>query len=206
VVVEAPVTIFLKQAEIRTSNSVSWVNLSDQLVKSKKLPKGTLFRIYPVVGTVDNQDAEDMSYDITWEEGKQYWYDIVYDIARDRNGKSKAITMIDHAGHAESFVVPVNASHQRIADLWRSVIEVPPNTHIFINTYEEKIFHWGYASSEDTVPLQLESPLMRWRVDIFPGPTQFEADQITRLIEVKPPPIDPLSKNQSTLFSYHSIF
>jgi hypothetical protein len=141
------------------------------------------------VGTVDNQDAEDMSYDITWEEGKQYWYDIVYEIGRDPNGKSKAITMIDHSGHADSFVVPVNASHQKIIDLWRTVIEAPPNVTIFISAWHDTIFHWGYSSAESTASYQLETPTMRWNVAIFPGQTQFEADQITRLLEIKTPPL-----------------
>jgi hypothetical protein len=167
--VEVPVTIFLKQTEVHTSQSTSWVNLSDQLVKSKKLPKGTLFRIYPVAGTVDNQDAEDMSYDITWEEGKQYWYDIVYEVGRDPNGKSKQITMIDHAGHADPFVVPVNATAQKIVDLWRSVIEAPSNVAVFISSSHDTIFHWGYSSAEDTVSYQLETSMMRWNVAIYPG-------------------------------------
>jgi hypothetical protein len=53
--VEAPVMIYLKQTQFQVSQATSWVNLSDQIVKSKKLPKGTLFRIYPVVGTVDTK-------------------------------------------------------------------------------------------------------------------------------------------------------
>jgi hypothetical protein len=146
--VEVPTTIFLKQLEVHTAQSVSWIALSDQIVKSKRLPKGTLFRTYPVVGTFDSQDAEDLSYDITWEEGKQYWYDIVYDHSRDTKGKSKQITMIDQAGHAEPFVVPVNASAQKIVDLCGNVIDAPPNVNIFISSGHELIFHWGYSSAE----------------------------------------------------------
>jgi hypothetical protein len=85
--IERPVKIFLKQEEFEILPSESWINLSDQVVKKRRLPKGTLFRIYPVTGTVENQDAEDHSYTITWEADKQYWYDIVYDISNDRNNR-----------------------------------------------------------------------------------------------------------------------
>jgi hypothetical protein len=56
---EVPVKIYLKQLELMTASSQSWMDISDLLVEKFRLPKGTLFRIYPVVGTVDNQDAED---------------------------------------------------------------------------------------------------------------------------------------------------
>jgi hypothetical protein len=55
---EVPLRIFLKQAEIEVLPSMSWINLSDQLVKEQQLPPGTLFRIYPVTGSVDNQDSK----------------------------------------------------------------------------------------------------------------------------------------------------
>jgi hypothetical protein len=59
--VERPVKIFLTQVELEAMPSLSWINLSDQLVKKWRLPKGTLLRIYPVTGSVENQDAEDHS-------------------------------------------------------------------------------------------------------------------------------------------------
>jgi hypothetical protein len=67
---EEIIRIYLKQKLIEARPSESWINLSDRLVKAYRLPLGTLFRIFPVTGTVDNQDSEDHSYDITWEEGK----------------------------------------------------------------------------------------------------------------------------------------
>jgi hypothetical protein len=62
---EVPIRVFLKQLETTLVPSQSWINISDLLVDKLGLPKGTLFRIFPVVGTVDNQDAEDFAYDIT---------------------------------------------------------------------------------------------------------------------------------------------
>jgi hypothetical protein len=64
---EVPIRVFLKQMEVSLLPSQSWISISDLWVKNLGLPLGTLFRIYPVSGTVDNQDADDFSYDITWE-------------------------------------------------------------------------------------------------------------------------------------------
>jgi hypothetical protein len=65
VVREPILTIFLKQKPVEVRPTESWINVSDRLGKSLQLPKGTLFRIFPVIRTVDNQDSEDHSYDIT---------------------------------------------------------------------------------------------------------------------------------------------
>jgi hypothetical protein len=50
-----PVKIYLKQEELEVAPSLSWISLSDQLVKKKGLPRGTLFRIYPVTGSIKMQ-------------------------------------------------------------------------------------------------------------------------------------------------------
>jgi hypothetical protein len=105
--------------------SLSWINLSDQLVKKWKLPKGTLLRILPVIGTVDDQDEEDHSYTITWEENKQYWYGIIYDPSKDRESKSKEIAMVDPADRTDTLVVPINADVFQVRDLWKRLLEIP---------------------------------------------------------------------------------
>jgi hypothetical protein len=60
---------------------------------------------------------------------------------------------------------------------------------VFISSGHDSIFHWGYSSAEETVSYQLETSSMRWNVAIYPETTQFEADQITRLLEIKTPPL-----------------
>jgi hypothetical protein len=102
-----------------------------------------LFRIFPVEGTVDNQDAEDSSYDIAWEAEKQYWYDIVYDPAKDRENHARKVWMIDPTGNADTFVVPNTATAQNVADLWRRVIEAPDGLGISVSTGNGEVFHWG---------------------------------------------------------------
>jgi hypothetical protein len=129
---EAPIRIFLKQFEISVVPSQSWINISDFLVGKLDLPQGTLFRILPVEGSVDNPDAEDFSYDITWEAEKQYWYDIIYDPSRDSAGLARQITMVDPMGRVNSFVIPHDAIPQDIADLWKRVIDAPPDSQIDI--------------------------------------------------------------------------
>jgi hypothetical protein len=67
---EVPINICLKQREIEVMPSESWINVSDRVVRALHLPLGTLFRSYPVTENVQDQDLEDQSYSITWEEGK----------------------------------------------------------------------------------------------------------------------------------------
>jgi hypothetical protein len=90
---EQEIKIFLKQKEIEVLPSESWINVSDKLVRACHLPLGTLFGIYPVIGTVDNQDSEDHSHDTTWEEGKHYCFDIVCDEWKDLRGTARQIRM-----------------------------------------------------------------------------------------------------------------
>jgi hypothetical protein len=66
---ESPVKIYLKQAELEVMPSLSWINLSDQLVNKWKLVKGTLLRIFLVDGRVENRDNDDHSYNFEWTEG-----------------------------------------------------------------------------------------------------------------------------------------
>jgi hypothetical protein len=60
-----------------------------------KLPKGTLLRIFPTIGNVDNRESIDGTYTIEWENDEQYWYEIVYDFSKDQDSTSKEIVMID---------------------------------------------------------------------------------------------------------------
>jgi hypothetical protein len=66
---------------------------------------------------VQDQDPEDHSYSIAWEEGKQYWYDIIYEEAKDRRSQARQVRMIDFNGRVDSFAVPSTASIQEIASV-----------------------------------------------------------------------------------------
>jgi hypothetical protein len=185
---EVPLRIFLKQAEPEVMPSMSWINLSDQLVKKLQLPKGTLFRICPVTGSVENRDAEDHSYTITWEAGKQYWFDIVYDVAKDRHDRSKQILMVDFSGRVDTFVVPRTATAQQVADLWKSSLEVPADIGLEVRTGNGEEFYWGYRTAKDVVPYTFRAPNFHGDANVFTGSPHFEADQIGRLLDFKVPP------------------
>jgi hypothetical protein len=138
---------------------------------------------------VDNQDAEDFSYDIAWEPEKQYWYDIVYDPSKDMGGLARKVLMVDPTGKSDTFVIPHNATAQQVADLWRRVIDAPDGLGISVATGNGEVFHWGYITTAETIPYMVCTPSMRCDVSIYAGKTQFEADQISRLLDVKVPPL-----------------
>jgi hypothetical protein len=195
-VYEIPMRVFLRQWETTVVPSQSWINVSDMFAAKLGLPKGTLFRIFPVVGTVDNQDAEDFAYSIVWEAEKQYWFDIVYDPAKDLGGLARQVLMVDSFGRVNSFVVPHNAIAQDVEALWRRVIDAPDNVGISVTTGDNEVFHWGYSVAPNHVAYAIETPSARFNVDVFPGNTQFQADQISRLLDVKLPPLIQAKKTK----------
>jgi hypothetical protein len=170
--------------------SLSWINLSDQLVKKMNLPKGTLFRIYPVTGTVENQDAEDHSYPITWEAGKQYWFDIVYDVSKDRHDRSKQILMVDPNRRVDTFVVPRTATAQHVADQWKRFLEVPNEIGMDVKTGNGEEFYWGYLTAKEVTTYTFRAANFHGDVRIFEGTPRFEAEQIGRLLGFKMPPFE----------------
>jgi hypothetical protein len=172
------------------SPSDSWMNVSDRLTHALGLPIGTLFRIFPTVGDVENQDPDDGSYSITWEENKQYWYDIIYDEARDRRGAAKEIRMVDYSGRVDTLVVPNAANAAEIMEIWRRVLEVPDGIDTEVRSGNGIEYFWGYRTAAETFPTTLRSHNMHADIQIFPGANTFKADQICRLLDIKVPPFD----------------
>jgi hypothetical protein len=64
--------VFIKQKKYRVKVTDSWMSVSDRLVTEYDLPRGTLFRIFPVDLEIDRLDDEDHASSFDWEEGKQY--------------------------------------------------------------------------------------------------------------------------------------
>jgi hypothetical protein len=77
------VRIFLKQSSWKVKVNESWISLSDRIVHGLNFPRGTLFRIYPVDMDIQRLGDDDHSYSFDWEDGKQYWFDIVHDASKD---------------------------------------------------------------------------------------------------------------------------
>jgi hypothetical protein len=69
--------------------------------------------------------------------------------------------MLDPSGHSDNFVVPNNATAQQVVDLWRRVIDAPDNVGIVANSGDGEIFHWGYATAEQTISYSISTPLKR---------------------------------------------
>jgi hypothetical protein len=113
---ESPVHIFLKQLELEVFPSGSWMTVSDRLVKRWKLAKGSLLRIFPIHGNVEDQDDEDHSYTINWEEAGRYWFDIIYDHTRDPKSLSKEIVLVDESDRTDTLVILNEWSIDQIRD------------------------------------------------------------------------------------------
>jgi hypothetical protein len=186
---EQVLTIFLKQKPVEVRPSESWINVSDRLVKSLHLPLGTLFRIFRVIGTVDNQDSEDHSYDITWGDGKQYWYDIIYDDAKDRAGHAKLIRMMNGFGRMDTMVIRNNSTELQILNQWKTLLEIPEPIRLSIRTGNGTDYFWTCHSNPETIPCVVRALSFHRNANIFGGPDQFKAEQIWRILDIKMPPI-----------------
>jgi hypothetical protein len=186
---EVPLRIFLKQMELEILPSTSWINLSDQLVKKWKLPKGTLLRIFPVSGTVENKDDEDHSYTITWEADKQYWFDVVYDPSKDRDTRSKAVVMIDPSDRTDTFVVPIGANVHQVRDLWKRFLEIPHVMEMHMQTANDREYYWSLETSREVVAFSFKATNFHGNAFIFEGSPTFVAEQLSRNLSLKLPPL-----------------
>jgi hypothetical protein len=78
------VNTFLKQNRMKIRVDETWKNLSDKLVQQLGLPRGTLFRIYPVDRDIQRLGNDDHAFSFDWKEGMQYWFGIIHDAVKDR--------------------------------------------------------------------------------------------------------------------------
>jgi hypothetical protein len=186
---EVPLRIFLKQTELQVLPSLSWTNLSDQLVKKWKLPKGTLLRIFPAIRSVDDQDNDDHSYTIAWEAHKQHWYDIIYDPSKDRDTHSKEVVMVDPSDRTDTFVVPVNANVHQVRDLWKRVLEIPHDIEMHVQTANGHEFYWSLATAREVVAFTFKSLNFHGNASVFEGSPHFVAEQLSRNLSLKMPPL-----------------
>jgi hypothetical protein len=118
---------------------------------------------------VGNQDSEDHSYDIAWEEGKQYWYDIVYEDAKDRRNAARQIRMVDYGGRVDTSVVPNWATAQEIAVSWRNLLEVQLGRGVEVKTGNREEYFWGYRTAAETIPCTIQAENFRGDSCVFPG-------------------------------------
>jgi hypothetical protein len=88
------------------------------------------------------------------------------------------------------FVVPTAASNQEITKLWKRMMEIPDEIEVQLATGNGLEFFWGYQTTMDTIPCTLRTSNMHGGSCVFPGPDSFKADQISRILNVKVPPIE----------------
>jgi hypothetical protein len=186
---EAPLRIFVKQTELQVLPSTSWMNVSDQLVKKWKLPKGSLLRIFPASGNVEDQDDEDHSYSVTWEADMQYWFDVIYDPSRDRDSRSKEVIMVDAFDRSNTFVVPVNANVYQVRDRWSSFLEIPHDIQMHMLTAIEHEFYWSLETARDVVAFSFKASNFHGNASIFEGSPSFVTEQLSRNLGLKFPPL-----------------
>jgi hypothetical protein len=165
------------------------MNVSDQLVKKWKLPKGSLLRISPVSGNVDDQDDEDHSYTIAWEVDKQYWFDVIYDPSRDRDGRSKEVVLVDPSDRSDTFVVPLNTNVHQVRDLWKRFIETPHNIEMHMQTSNDHEFYWSLETARELVTFTLKTSNFHGNANIFEGSPTFVMEQLSRNLGLKMPPL-----------------
>jgi hypothetical protein len=186
----AEVSMFLKQVQMRIRIDEPWTAFSDRLVTYFGLPRGTLFRLYPVDEEIQRIDDVDHSYTFDWVEGRQYWFDIVHHASRDPHDLCRKIRMIDPEGRLESMVIPGQAQTLEVVNLWRRMIDCPDNVTLQINFHNGQECHWAFAGSSAAshINCTLCSNIDRRRALILDGSDAFKADQLSRLLGIKMPP------------------
>jgi hypothetical protein len=150
-----------------------------------------MFRIFPVDIAIDRLGDDDHAYSFDWEEDKQYWFDIVHDLAKDRNGMfRREIRMVDPFGRVDRMVIPMNTDIRTIGNLWRNLLNALSELEVQCAMHNELECHWGYREGS-AVPLiarTLVSDNNRGNANIYDGSDAFKADQIGRILGVKVPP------------------
>jgi hypothetical protein len=125
------VDIFIKQKKYRIKVTDSWVNVSDRLLAEYGMPRGTQFRLFPVDMEIDRLGEDDHAFSFDLVEGKQYWFEIVHDLAKDPHGLfSQEIRMIDPMDRVDRMVIPLNAEIRDIGTLWRRILDMPDSIEL----------------------------------------------------------------------------
>jgi hypothetical protein len=143
----------------------------------------------PVTGDVNDRDPDDHSYTIAWERDKQYWYDLTHDPFKDPGDLSKEVVLVDEFSRTNTLVVPVHANAYQVRDLWSQILELPRDIAMEVASSNGHEFYWSLATTKPVVPYSFVATNFRGNAEIFEGPPQFIADQLSRILGVKIPPL-----------------
>jgi hypothetical protein len=143
------------------------------------LQRSTFMRIFPVDRNIFRLDGEDSSYSFDWEEGKQYWFDIVQDPGRDRQHMfCREIRMVDPFGRVDRMLFPLDADVSEIEDLWGKMLDVSAGLTVECMMHGDTNCYWDYreGSAVTTLECTLILPNNRGNGVIYDGSDVFKAE------------------------------
>jgi hypothetical protein len=157
------------------------------------LPRGEMFRIYPVDMDIQRLGDDDHAYSFDWVEGKQYWFDTVHDHdhARDKHDLCRQIRMVDYGGRVDTLVVPCQTNIRPVGEIWRKIIGAPEGVNLDCASRNTREYYWGFGNSTvQMIPCTLRSRNNQGNATIHDGSDILKAKQIGRITETKVPPFE----------------
>jgi hypothetical protein len=97
--------------------------------------------------------------------------------------------MVDYPGKVHTLVVPATATAQQVADIWRRLLEFPDDVGLQVDAADETHFYWTYDTTKPTATCTFCAQNMMGNVEVLKGTPTFEADQISRYLDFKVPPL-----------------
>jgi hypothetical protein len=100
---------------------------------------------------IERLGDDDHSYSFGWEDGKQYWFEVVHDSSKDPHGLCRQIRMANPAGRVESFVVPGQTDVEEVRNLWKKMIDCPDDVTLQMNHHNGLEFYWGLSNASCSI-------------------------------------------------------
>jgi hypothetical protein len=119
-----------------------------------------------------------------------YWsLEEVPDPSRDRNSRAKSIKMIAGFGKVDTMVIRNNATLLQITNQWKTLLEIPADMALYVRSGDGSNYFWTYHSNPEIIPCAFRATNARGNAHIFDGSDQFRAEQMSRILDIKMPPI-----------------
>jgi hypothetical protein len=170
----------------------NWYTTSERMAKTICMPRRSVFRLFPTDKSVQRLDHEDRSYSFNWEEGKQYWWDNIYDPAMDmRSGQGIEVKIVDANGTVDTLAVRKGMSLDEIRDLLGKICDFPAELPMEIIRRNGTTYHWGVQIRyQPTIECTVSLPYTRLNAFLFDGSSDFLGLQLSQIMDVKMPPLD----------------
>jgi hypothetical protein len=97
--------------------------------------------------------------------------------------------MMDGFERVDTFVDRNNATELQIVKQWKTLLETPEGINISIRAGNSTDYFWGYRSEPESIPCVFRALNFHGNANVFVGPDQFKAEQISRILDIKMPPI-----------------